>query len=67
MSTETTEAVHNSSSQLWLVAGIPALLVIAFLLYTAVQRANKDASADPAETPASTTQDVPATTEESGK
>ena len=63
MSTETTEAVHNSSSQLWLVAGIPALLVIAFLLYTAVQRAGKDSSAEPA----STSQDAPATTEESGK
>lgn len=63
MSTETTEAVHNSSSQLWLVAGIPALLVIAFLLYTAFNRATKDSSADPA----STTQDAPTSGDESGK
>ncbi len=63
MSTQTTEAVHNSSSQLWLVAGIPALLVIAFLLYTAFNRANSDSSADPA----GTTQDTAPAKDESGK
>ena len=39
MPTEIPEPVHNSSSQLWLVAGIPALLVLAFLVYTAISQA----------------------------
>ena len=67
MPTETTQAVHNSSSQLWLVAGIPALLIIGFLIYSAVNRPGKDSSADPDAVPAAATKDAPATSEASGK
>ncbi|QDV06254.1 hypothetical protein Poly30_17620 [Planctomycetes bacterium Poly30] len=41
MPSETTEAVRQSSSHLWLVAGIPTLLILAFLLYTAVSQSKK--------------------------
>lgn len=40
MPSETTEAVRQSSSHLWLIAGIPALLVIVYLIYSAVSQAN---------------------------
>lgn len=67
MPTETTEAVHNSSSQLWLVAGIPALLVIAFLLYTAFNRSSKHSSEESSADPRGTVQDSAPANSESGK
>lgn len=46
--------VHNSSSPMWLIAGIPALLILAFILYRSVIQAEPAA-----ETPASTSGTAP--------
>ena len=63
MPTETTQVVHNSPNQLWLVAGIPALLIIAFLIYSAYSQSSKSHD----ENAGSTTQDESAPGDESGK
>ena len=63
MPTEIPEPVHNSSSQLWLVAGIPTLLVLAFLVYTAVSQARP--SEDDA--PESAAQELEPPASDSGK
>ncbi|MEM8713374.1 MAG: hypothetical protein AAGG01_20705 [Planctomycetota bacterium] len=36
--------VHNSTSSMWLVAGIPALLILAFLLYRSVTQSSPQGS-----------------------
>lgn len=41
--------VHNSSSPMWLIAGVPALLILAFILYRSVVQA--DSGTDPAADP----------------
>lgn len=47
--TKTTGAVRQSSSSLWLVAGVPALLIIGYLIYSAVMQTKSSTEGSRAE------------------
>ena len=68
MPNETKNPIPNGSSNKWLLAAIPALGVIAFLIYSAVIQAKDEEAAENSATSGSeTTQDATPPAGQSGK